>query len=301
MRFLITGGTGLIGSKLVKKLLEQNHKITVLSRKPSTSVRILLSTSILPIKDLSSIGVNTHFDVIINLSGAPILERRCNNKYKKVLLNSRVSITKELVKLVKRLKTKPKYFISASAIGYYGTNNITSVIDETARCGNGFIASLCSRWEQQAQEMKNLGVHTYILRIPPVLAKNGGMIQKLLPWFSLNLGFIIGNGKQLFPWIHLDDLLDAIEFFYKNNIEDGTYNVVAPEIADNRQFAKALAKRLNKIIFLRIPAFFFKLLLGDSAGILINGQKISSIKLISTGFTFKYDALTVALQDILKK
>jgi hypothetical protein len=301
MRFLITGGTGLIGSKLVQKLLEKNHKITVLSRKPSTSVRILLSTSVLPISNLNSIGSNTYFDVIINLSGEPILEKRWTNTYKKALLDSRVGITKELVKLVKKMQVKPKYFISASAIGYYGTSNSTADIHETDRCGDGFISSLCARWEQKAQEIRDLGVPTSIIRIPPVLSANGGIIQKLLPWYSLNLGCIIGNGKQLFPWVHIDDLVDAIQFIYNSKNNDEVYNIVAPEVIDNKTFSKLLAKRLKKIVFLRIPALLLKLILGDAAEILTNGQKISSDKLISAGFKFKYNTLTVALQDIFRK
>jgi uncharacterized protein (TIGR01777 family) len=301
MRFLITGGTGLIGSKLVQKLLEKNHKITVLSRKPSTSVRILLSTSVLPINSLTSISSNTYFDVIINLSGEPIMEKRWTNAYKKALLDSRIGVTQELVNLVKKMQVKPKCFISASAIGFYGTSNSISSIHETDRCGDGFISSLCARWEQKAQSMRDLGVPTSIIRIPPVLSASGGIIQKLLPWYSLNLGCVLGTGKQLFPWVYIDDLVDAIQFIYNSKNNDEVYNVVAPEITDNKTFSKLFAKRLKRRVFLRMPALLLKLLLGDATEILTNGQKISSDKLISAGFNFKYNTLNEALQDMFKK
>ena len=186
----------------MQQLLDEGHDVVVLSRQPAHDVRLQLSTRVKPVTSLAAINPATCFDAVINLAGEGILDKRWSPARKKVLLDSRIGVTAELVDLIERMENKPDCLISASAVGFYGVAHGTGeVLDESAAVGNDFAATLCNRWEQAARRVESMGVRTCIVRIGVVLHPDGGALQKMLPAFRLGLGGPIGDGQQIVPWI----------------------------------------------------------------------------------------------------
>lgn len=300
MRLLITGGTGFIGRQLIKQLLKDNHQVIVLSRQPRKDVRTLLSTQVKPVSSLATINTSMKFDAIINLAGEGIADKRWSPKRKKELLDSRVKTTNTLVKLMERLTHKPECFISASAIGYYGTQRIGEVLDESADKGDDFAAKLSHRWERAAMKAKKLGIRTCIARIGVVLHPDGGALQKMLPAFKLGIGGTIGSGKQIFSWIHLQDLVNALQFMINTPEAEGPYNCVAPEVTSNKVFTKALGRAIFRPTLIPTPKLLISLLLGESAILLNEGQAVAPAHLIEQDFQFQYPTISSALNHLMK-
>lgn len=300
MRLLITGGTGFIGRQLIKQLLKDNHQVIVLSRQPRKAVRTLLSTKVKPISSLDTINASTKLDVIINLAGEGIADKRWSPKRKKVLLDSRVKTTNDLIHLMERLTHKPNCFISASAVGYYGTQRINEVLDESADKGDDFAAKLSHRWERAALKAKKLGIRTCIARIGVVLHPEGGALQKMLPAFKLGVAGKIGSGKQIFAWIHMQDLIDALQFMSNTPEAEGIYNCVAPEVTSNKLFTKTLGRTIFRPTLISTPKLLISLLLGESAILLNQGQAVAPAHLLQQGFQFQYPSISSALNHLLK-
>nr|MDT0250688.1 TIGR01777 family oxidoreductase [Endozoicomonas sp.] len=299
MQFLITGGTGFIGSRLVHRLLNEGHQVVVLSRQPAKDVRLQLSTRVKPVSSLAAVNPATCFDAIINLAGEGILDKRWRQARKKVLLDSRIGVTSELVDLIERMENKPGCFISASAVGYYGFSRLGEPLDESAEVGSDFAATLCDRWEQTARRIEALGVRTCIVRLGMVLHPGGGALQKMLPVFRLCLGGPIGNGQQIVPWVHMDDLLNALIYLANHPESCGIFNVVAPEIVTNKAFAKALGQAVRRPALLPAPVSVLGLMLGESSKLLTEGQAVVPKRLLDAGFTFAYPDLRKALATLL--
>ncbi|MFK0574073.1 TIGR01777 family oxidoreductase [Endozoicomonas sp.] len=299
MQFLITGGTGFIGSRLVHRLLNEGHQVVVLSRQPAKDVRLQLSTRVKPVSSLAAVNPATCFDAIINLAGEGILDKRWRQARKKVLLDSRIGVTSELVDLIERMENKPGCFISASAVGYYGFSRLGEPLDESAEVGSDFAATLCDRWEQTARRIEALGVRTCIVRLGMVLHPGGGALQKMLPVFRLCLGGPIGNGQQIVPWVHMDDLLNALIYLANHPESCGVFNVVAPEIVTNKAFAKALGQAVRRPALLPAPVSVLGLMLGESSKLLTEGQAVVPKRLLDAGFTFAYPDLRKALATLL--
>jgi uncharacterized protein len=301
MKILLAGGTGFIGRELLRALLKERHYVILLSRKAHVTFGIenfFVETvwwdgkSIDPHKtDLSSI------DVIINLGGASIADKRWTRKQKKLILESRIESTRALVELVSKLDDKPKTFISASAIGYYGDVR-DKVIDESAAKGSGFLSDVCELWEQEAAKVRDYGVKLTTIRTGIVLGADGGVLKKMYPIFKRNFGAILGSGDQGFSWIHLDDVLEAILFIMKNKIE-GVVNLTAPNPVDMKEFSYTLAKVMNKKCRIKIPPLLLKLGLGELAETILNSQKVIPQVLMNKGFPFKYRKLEAALEAIV--
>lgn len=292
MNILITGGTGFIGSTLTKFFLQQNNDITILSRNSSK-----LLQPIRVIESINQINANEKINIIINLAGSPI-NKRWNKTYKKKLISSRVEVTKNLITLIKRLKEKPDLLISASAIGYYGTQN-NKYLDETSSYIDDFTHELCNLWELEAQKAQELGVRTCITRLGVVLGKNGGALEKILPLFKLGLGGNIGSGKQFFSWIHLDDVIDIFNFLISNKKQKGIYNLTSPNPITNSQFTKALSETLKRPDFFTIPSFLIKMIFGEMGDkLLLNGPAVYPKKLLDSGYEFKFKTIESALKNL---
>ena len=299
MQFLITGGTGFVGRRLVHRLLNEGHQVTVLSRQPRTSVRAQLSTKVKPVSSLSAVNPSTHFDAVINLAGEGIMDKRWTQERKKELLNSRIGVTNELVDLLERMEQKPGCFISASAVGYYGSNRPGDLLDESAEVGSDFAAKLCYRWEQAAMRAETLGIRTCIVRIGVVLHPRGGALQRMLPVFRLGLGGPIGSGQQIMPWIHLDDLQNVLFFLVNHPEVRGSFNAVAPQVLSNYDFAKALGHAVRRPAILKTPACALKLILGESSILLTEGQAVVPARLQEAGFSFVHPQVKKALISLL--
>lgn len=294
MRYLITGGTGFIGSNFIKTLSSQKDSVIVLSRQKKQS-----EENCTFISDPSLISDDEKIDCIINLAGKPI-DCRWTKSVKKELKDSRLSVTKSLAKLLERLKVRPEIVVSASAVGFYGDVN-NQTLDEYAVGKNSFTQELCQEWENEALKLEQYGVRVCLMRLGVVLGKNGGFIKKVSVPFSLGLGGRMGHGEQIVPWIHMDDVMDAIKFIIENKKCSGPYNFVAPETTTNNQITKNIGTVLNKPTILNIPAFLIKIIFGEmGASLLLQGNRIKPARLLEQGYQFKYKDAMSALYNIYR-
>ena len=302
MRLILLGCTGFIGQELVPRLLASGHRVTLVSRKNPKNLSASLNNincnhlRLDPSKegswtDQALTNACKVCEGIINLTGEPIANKRWSNEHKKQLRNSRINTTKFLTNTLKKLKSSPKVLINASAIGYYGSSE-ENEFTENSTCGSDFLASLCEDWEMQAAN-KPKATKLIVLRIGLVIAQDGGIIGRMLPIFKAGLGGPIGNGKQWMSWIHRSDLCNIIEVSLNNKRWTGVVNCVAPHPIKMYELTNILGKQLNRPSFLPVPAIVLKLLLGDGAKIVLEGQKVKSEKL--NGFKFQYSNIEDAL------
>jgi uncharacterized protein (TIGR01777 family) len=298
-KVLISGGTGSIGSLMADFLHRQGHEVGLLSRSEKNdgtfkTYKWNIKDNYLDPEALESC------DYIIHLAGAGIADKAWTAGRKKEIIESRVLSTDLLYNQVKKHKTPLKAFISASAVGYYGQVTSNKNFTEKDKSANDFVGKTCFLWEQAAEQFEDLGIRTVRLRIGVVLMEKGGALEKMVQPIRMGFGSPLGSGKQYIPWIHVDDL---IGMFYKALTSDdmsGAYNAVAPEPANNADFTRILARVLNKKLWLpNVPAFVLKALLGDRASLVLKGSRVSSQKIESTGFTFKYGSLEPALKNLL--
>ena len=289
---LITGGTGLIGRTLVTALKKQ-YAITVVSRDPSRATR-LLGDDIKCITADSLTSVN-EFDAIVNLAGEPIADKRWSAAQKDRICQSRWQITQQLVDLINAASDAPSVFISGSAIGVYGRQGDTLVTETFTDFHDEFSRSVCQKWEDIALQAKT---RVCIMRTGVVLSSEGGALAKMLMPFRLGLGGPIGTGKQFMAWIHMEDMINAIQYLLNNEGSKGVYNLTSPTPNTNHFFSLALAKRLERPCIFKVPAFAMKALMGESSDLVLYGQKVVPQKLLDEGFTFTFPTLKEALADL---
>jgi uncharacterized protein (TIGR01777 family) len=292
MNILITGGTGLIGTRLCQQLYQLGHTLTVLSRKPET-----VPTFCKAIRSLDEWQPATHFDAVINLAGESIVDKAWTEARKKVLWDSRVGVTQSLVRCIEAADEKPRVFISGSAIGYYG-NTGDKTLDEGAHVGKDFGAQLCDEWEKAALASS---VRVCVLRTGLVLAPSGGFLKKMLPAFKLGVGGSMGSGQQWMSWIHIDDYIAVLIELLTNPNAQGAYNMTAPQPLTNQAFTEHLAKALNRRVFFSTPAWVLQLLLGERADLLLGGQRVFPVRVTDLGYTFKYHDLDDTLQALFNQ
>lgn len=294
---LITGASGLIGSRLIKNLLEKGHRISVLSRQ-SKNFNDFRSYNWDVEKQLIDQNAFDGIDTIIHLAGAGIADKRWTQKRKQELVDSRIKSTQLLYKTIKSINAPIKNFISASAVGYYGNRN-DEILYENSSCGTGFLADCCKQWEQAVDEGLNLGIRIVKLRIGLVLSKQGGALTELAKPVIFFVGAALGSGKQWIPWIHLNDLLSIFEEVIEDSEYSGTFNASSPFPVTNYEFTKILSKKLFRPLWpVNVPEFILKALLGEMSSVVLNSNRTSSQKLLDMGFRFRYQALDSALSEI---
>ena len=301
MKVLITGGTGFIGKALIKKLNEKGHELVVLTRNPDAAgFHIPVHCDIQAWNQesgiLSSDKING-VDAIINLSGENIADGRWTDSRKQKIIKSRVQSVQCLTNAIKAMTQKPRVFISASAIGFYGERGDES-LEETNTKGHGFLSDVCQQWEKEIFKVSELGVKTVALRIGMVLGHDGGALQKMLPPFKLGLGGKLGNGNQWMSWIHIQDLISMIIHAIEKPSLEGTYNAVSPNPIQNHEFTKTLASILNRPAITPVPKFILKFALGELSELLLGSQKVSAKKSLETGFSYEYPCLKDALKEV---
>lgn len=296
MKILITGGTGLIGRFLIPRLQELDHSITVVTRDPAKAQQTLGETvALLPgLDDLTDLN---DFDAVINLAGEPIAEKRWSDEQKQRLCESRWKITQRLVDLTLASANPPEVFISGSAVGYYGDTG-DAVITEDETPHNEFTHELCARWEQIASGAESERTRVCLLRTGVVIARKGGAIAKLLPLFRVGLGGPVGTGHQYMSWIHIDDMANGIIWLLNNDLR-GPFNMVSPYPARNEQFAHALGHALNRPAVMHAPAATVRLMMGESAVLVLGGQRALPKRLEASGFAFRWFDLEEALKDVV--
>lgn len=304
MKIVVTGATGFVGVKLVERLHALGDRIVVLARNSQKATRQFPQAAF---PNVEVIGYNpfeigdwaktiSGSDAVINLAGEPLAGVRWTDKRKQEIRDSRILTTKVLVEAIAKADVKPQVLLSGSAIGYYGTSFDKS-FDEYSYAGDDFLANVCKDWEAAADEVTSLGVRLVKLRTGIVLGM-GGVIAKMLPIFQIGGGGKIGTGKQWFSWIHRDDLVELIIYALKNAQITGALNATAPKAVTNADFTVAFAKAIKRPAFLPVPAAALILVFGDSATVLLDGQRVVPHKAEINQFTFKYPDIDTALRQI---
>lgn len=298
MRVLISGGTGFIGTHLVKYLVHAEHEVTVICRDPSQALQGL-PKGCAPVAWEQVTPEFVHsVEAIINLAGESVATHRWSNDRKNKILSSRVDTTRRLVECVNQRPENSNLtiFISASAVGFYG-NRGDEVLSSDATLGTGFLAQVCEAWEAEAKKAR--GVRTVIPRIGMVLGADGGALRKMLPIFKLGLGGELGSGLQWMSWIHIEDLVRLFDFFLSEERAQGVFNAVAPFPVTNKEFTKDLASTLAASILFRTPAVMLKLAFGEMASLFLDSQRAVPKKTLGLGFQFRFPTLLKALDAIL--
>ena len=300
---LITGGTGLIGKKLISQLDFDLYNIIVLTRRKSHIKEGIRFMNWDPDNNKLDLSQINDLDTIINLVGESIDKNRWTKKQKLNIYNSRIKTTQLLFSKIKELEILPKYIISASAIAIYKSNTKEPQKEESV-FEDDYLARVVKDWEEENIKFKSLGIRTVILRIGIVLSPHGGILKKLFPIFKLRLGVPLGSGNQIMSWIHIDDLVRMILFCQKYHNIRGFINAVSPIPVSNSYFTNCLSKKLGVIrypSFVKAPAIIIKILFGEVANLIFNGKNVSSKKIENLKFKFLYKNLDDALIDFYCK
>lgn len=295
---LIAGGTGLVGHRLTKLLLQNGYKVMLLSRKKTTQGDITVYEWN-PAKNAIDDNALLDADHIINLSGENIAGGRWTPERKRALISSRTGSNQLLFDACQRLGRFPKTYITASAIGYYG-NRENEILDEDSDAGSGFLSECCVTWESGAQKWSDKGVRTVICRIGLVLSNSGGVLAETLKPLRFGLATYFGSGKQYNSWIHIDDLCGILQLAIEDDEMSGIFNAVAPNPVSNLEFTKTLVRvRRKPCLMVPAPSFALHILLGESAQMILSGSIVSSAKIEQQGFVFLFPELEAALKDLL--
>lgn len=297
-KILITGGSGLLGRAISEILVKQGHEVAWLSRQAGNSggIRRYKWSVSQGYIDPEAFR-NTRY--LVHLAGAGIIDHRWTPAYKKQVIDSRVKSSGLVFEYVSKTKTQLDKFVGGSATGFYGTRQKAGGYSEEDGPGNDFLSDVCVQWENSYQKFISAGIPTTIIRTGIVLAKQSGAYAKLAPVFKIGFGSPMGNGRQPFPWIHIDDIAGIFIHALFNDTVSGVYNGAAPEHIDNRTFSQALAKSLHRPFFAPpVPAFVLKLALGERATTIIEGAHINAEKIIGSGYRFKFTHIGDALADL---
>ena len=306
MRVVVAGATGFVGRSLVKKLLGEDHSVVVLSRQVGAFKNLPSAQLKVELWDGHTVG---HWaeqledaDAVVNLSGEGIADERWTEERKRLIKASRLEATRALVGGIsgRARHHRPRVLVNASAVGYYGDVPQGEVFENHPK-GKDFLAGVCGDWEAEAQSAGGYDVRVVLPRFGVVLEKGGGALKKFIPPFRLFAGGPLGSGRQWFPWVHRDDVVDILLFALEKEQLSGPVNVAAPEAVTMKQFCKALGKTMHRPSWAPVPGFALKLLLGEMAGMLLTGQKAVPKKLEEAGYRFQYPALGPALSAIFHK
>ncbi len=308
MKLLLTGCTGFIGRELIPLLIKEGHSLTVISRQSKGKLKAIANDQSINVIQMNPAKSSSwdkeeiqdslkNCEGIINLAGEPIAEKRWTNDHCQEITNSRIETTKNLIKNLRNLKKPPKVLINASAIGFYGSHPQTEFNEEDTQ-GDDFLANLCKEWESIAKN-KPRATRLLIVRIGIVLAKDGGALGKMLPIFRAGLGGPIGDGKQWMSWIHRTDLCNLINESVKNSAWSGVVNGVAPNPVRMNEFSNSLGQALGRPSLLSVPGPILKLILGDGARVVLEGQNVQPQRLNKLKFKFSFPKINVAFKAIL--
>ena len=308
MKLLLTGCTGFIGRELIPLLIKEGHSLTVISRQTKGRLNTIVNDSRIKVIQMNPAESSSwdkeeiqnslkSCEGVINLAGEPIAEKRWTTDHCKEITNSRIETTKNLIQNLRNLRKPPKVLINASAIGFYGSHSQTEFTEENIQ-GDDFLANLCKEWEFTAKN-KPRATRLLIVRIGIVLAKDGGALGKMLPIFRAGLGGPIGDGKQWMSWIHRTDLCKLINESVKNSAWSGVVNGVAPNPVRMNEFSSSLGQVLGRPSLLAVPGPILKLILGDGARVVLEGQNVQPQRLNKLKFKFSFPTINDAFQSIL--
>jgi len=296
---LITGGTGAVGLATSRLLASQGYKVIHLSRKENLSAEFPAYSWDLEKQTIDKKALE-QADFIIHLAGTGIADKRWTAARKAEIISSRVESSKLLARFLATMERKPHAVIGASAIGFYG-NRQEETLDENSAAGTGFLAESCTQWENSYQHIRNLGIPCSVVRIGIVLDKKTGALSKMLPSYHVRLGAYFGNGKQIYSWIHIQDMARILLFLVQNHPKNHVYNATAPLPVSNRELAQTIADVLGKkSLIVPAPAFAMRIAMGEMADVVLHGSRVLPKSLESAGFEFLYPNVSAALENLLK-
>ncbi len=302
MRVVVAGGTGFIGRHLCQVLVRRGDNVVVLTRSSRTASEA--GPEGLELRQWNpSDGTDLEktldgADAVINLCGENVAEGRWTADRKRALEDSRTGPTTTLVDAIGRCENKPRILINSSAVGYYGDRGDEELTEDSSP-GEGFLPEMCVRWEKAAQAASEHDVRVILLRIGVVLEKSGGALQKMLPPFNAFLGGPLGNGRQYFPWIHLNDVSGLIVYALSNTAVEGPLNCVAPHPVTNEAFSRTLASTMARPCLFRVPEFAVKALFGEMSEILLGSTRAVPSRALEKGYFFRFHTSEDALKYIL--
>lgn len=290
---LITGGSGLVGQRITDLLERKGYQVAWLSRAEKSGRKSFLWNIERQEIDANAIE---WADAIIHLAGAGVAEKRWTPERKKLILESRTQSTHLLYSALEKAETRPTTFISASAVGYYGFDTGTALVDETSPAGSDFLAEVVKAWENEVKKTESLDIRTVLLRIGIVLDAEGGALGEML---KPPVAAPLGSGDQWMSWIHIEDLARMFVFALEKTTLQGVYNAVGPNPATNQQLTQEAAYSKGKTYLgIGVPGFVLKLVLGEMADMVLGGNRVSCQKIQKAGFQFEFYELSAALKDI---
>jgi uncharacterized protein (TIGR01777 family) len=311
MRVFVTGGTGLIGSHLIRRLRARDDEVVLLSRRSTEAQdRLGPAGQVVegnPVQPGPWMNTVAGCDAIIHLAGENLFNRRWNKEFKSLLFDSRVKSTENVVHALARnpraSSGAPKVLVNASAIGYYGPHGDEELTEESPP-GDDFMAHICVEWERTARSADGHGIRVAIVRTGIVLDKKGGALAKMLTPFKFGAGGPIGwtpwSGNQVMSWIHVHDIVGIFLLALDNPAAAGPLNGTAPQPVTNREFGKSLGRALHRPAFLPTPPLALRALLGEVAAVIATGQRVLPKRTLALGYQFRFPKLEAALAEILR-
>ena len=296
---LITGGSGLIGRYLTAVLLSEGYTVSHLSRNNGTSgkVRVFRWN---PENETVDPGIFDGVDYLIHLAGANIGDKRWTKKRKEEIVTSRVATARLLHRIIVENRITLKGYITASATGYYGSLTSERIFTEKDPPAEDFLGTTCRLWEEGADLFADMGIRTVKIRTAVVLEKSDSALSKLMKPARFGLVVRLGNGKQYFPWIHINDLCNIYLKALKDQNMSGAYNAVAPEHINHNDFVRTMARVMDIPVFLPpVPSGIVRMVMGEMSDIVLKGSRISSEKIIKAGYNFRFEKLDAALKNVI--
>jgi uncharacterized protein (TIGR01777 family) len=306
MRVFVTGGTGLIGRRLLGALRGRGDTPVLLTRRPDAARQMFGPDAAVVEGDPMKAGpwqdAVADCDAVVHLAGENVFARRWNAAFKQLLVDSRIESTRRVVEALKRHPAgadgRPKVLVNASAIGWYGPHG-DEELDESAPPAADFMAQLCVDWEKEAHAAEGAGVRVASVRVGVVLDREGGALAKLLTPFKCFVGGPVGSGRQYMSWIHHADMTGVYLLALDNAEARGPLNGTAPEPVTNKQFSKALGRALHRPAFFWAPGFMLRLMLGEVAQVVTTGQRVLPRKALALGYQYRFPTVEAALKDIV--
>lgn len=291
---LVTGATGLLGTRLVAAIDGEVHALSrdrARGEKALPNARVFEWDAKGPVPEAALEGVDTVF----NLVGEPVGEGRWTDEKKKRIRASRVESTRALVESLGRMKAKPRVLVSASAVGIYGDRG-EEVLTEESSLGEGFLAAVCREWEEETKKAEALGIRVVTVRIGVVLAKEGGALATMMPLFKAGIAGPLASGGQWMPWLHIDDTVGLLLHAAKTESLRGAINACAPEPCTNKEFTKALAAFVHRPAFIPVPKLALKVLFGEMGSVVLASQRVVPERALASGYAFRHPSLREALE-----
>jgi len=297
---VITGGTGLLGTRLSALLTERGYTVRHLSRRANLKAQYPAYAWNIKKQTIDEAAL-VQADAIIHLAGAGVADQRWTKKRKQEIYDSRVLSTKLLADTLKKLNQNLQVFVACSAIGFYGSQ-AAQELTEQSPLGTGFMSDVCKKWEDSSQAIREQGIRTPIIRVGIVLSTKGGAMPKLTMTHFSRTGSYFGNGQQYYAWIHIDDIARLFIEAMENKLMTGIYNGTAPQPATNKDLGQALIHgRKKKMLLLPVPSVLPRLLMGEMANVVLNSTRAVPSATLATGFQFKYGNLASAINDLYQR